>query len=388
MTLPVTQRFASGMIGRGSAWLRRSPVAALVRRPILAFALAASALASVYWGVVASDRYTSEATVIIQRTDLGAKAGLDVGALLGGTGGADRSDQLLLRNYMLSIDMLNKLDAALHLRAHYSDPRRDPLSRMWSQDTASERFHEYFLSRVSVDFDEYAGVLVVKAQAFDPRTAQAITQMMVGEGERTMNALAHALARDQVGFVERQVAELATRYRQTRQAVLRFQNDKGMVSPQDSAAHLAASVNALEGKRTELQTQRTALLGYLAPQAPGVVELDTQIAAIDQQIVREQGRLAAPAGKTLNSTVEEFQRLELEAGFAQDVYKTALVALERGRVEATRNLKKVTLLQKPTLPEYPAEPRRFYNTLVFILIALLLAGVAHLLAAIIRDHKD
>jgi capsular polysaccharide transport system permease protein len=388
MTLRFTQRFAPRMAGRGSAWLHRRPLAALIRRPMFALALAASALASVYWCVVASDRYTSQATVIIQRTDLGAKSALDVSSLLAGSGGADRSDQLLLRNYMLSVDMLDKLDAALHLRAHYSDRSRDPLSRMWSDDIASEQFHEYFLSRVSVDFDEYAGVLVVKAQAFDPRTAQAIARTMVAEGERTMNAMAHALARDQVGFVERQVAELATRYRQTRQAVLRFQNDKGLVSPQDSAAHLAAAVNALEGKRTELQTQRTALLGYLAPQAPGVVELDTQIAAIDKQIAREQARLAAPAGKTLNGTVEEFQRLELEAGFAQDVYKTALVALERGRVEATRNLKKVTLLQKPTLPEYPVEPRRFYNTLVFILIALLLAGVAHLLAAIIRDHKD
>lgn len=78
----------------------------------------------------------------------------------------------------------------------------------------------------------------------------------------------------------------------------------------------------------------------------------------------------------------------MEAAFAQDVYKTALVALEKGRIEATRTIKKVSVLQSPTQPEYALEPRRFYNTLVFILVAMLLAGVAHLLAAIVRDHKD
>jgi hypothetical protein len=55
------------------------------------------------------------------------------------------------------------------------------------------------------------------------------------------------------------------------------------------------------------------------------VQLNQQIAAIEKQIAQEQARLAAPSGKTLNATIEEFQRLEMEAGFAQDVYKTALV---------------------------------------------------------------
>jgi len=78
----------------------------------------------------------------------------------------------------------------------------------------------------------------------------------------------------------------------------------------------------------------------------------------------------------------------MEAGFTQDVYKTALIALEKGRVEAIRTLKKVSLLQTPTLPEYALEPRRLYNTLVFTLVALMLAGIVQLLMAIMRDHKD
>jgi len=372
-------------VGNGA---RFKLLSAMKRNRILAAAAIACLVTIVYWSLVASDRYVSEATLIIQRTDLNESKSLDVGVLLGGSSTVNRPEQLLLRNYMLSRDMLSKLDAKLHLRAHYSDARRDPLSRLWSKDTSQERFYDYYLSRVTVDYDEYSGVLVVRAQAFDPRMAQAITRMLVAEGETAMNDMAHALAQDQVNFIQKQVGDLAARYAATRQAVLHYQNTHGMLAPDELAAHLNGAIDALQAKRTELQTRRTAELAYLAPQAPGIVELDSQIAAVDAQISAERARLAAPTGSTLNSKVEEYQRLQLEAGFAQDVYKTALTALERGRVEATRDLKKVTLLESPTLPEQPVQPRRLYNITVFILMTLLLAGIAHLLAAIIRDHKE
>ena len=99
-------------------------------------------------------------------------------------------------------------------------------------------------------------------------------------------------------------------------------------------------------------------------------------------------RRAGQRAHTFNRVIEEYQRLELEAKFAQDVYQTALVALERGRLDAIRNIKKVSVLQSPTLPEYPWEPRRLYNIVVFVLCVMVLAGITHLIAAIIRDHKD
>ena len=368
-------------------WLHEEMAPALLRRRIIGAAVIASLLAAVYWLAIASDRYVSEAHVIIQRTDVTGGQGMDFSSLLGGAGG-NRADQLLLRDHLLSVDMLKKLDAALNLRAHYSDSNRDPLSRMWFQDAPIERFHRHYLSRVSVEFDDYAGVLMLKAQGYDAETAQAIATLLVREGERFMNGMAHDLAQDQVTFLEKQVAQMNQRAMQARQAVVRYQNKKGLVSPMATAENIGAIVSRLEAQRTELQTQRSALDAYLVPNHATIIQLDQQIAAVEKQLGQEQAKLASPKGRTLNRTVEEFQRLEMEAAFALDVYKTALGALERGRVEATRTIKKVSVLQAPTTPESAVEPRRFYNTLVFMLVALLLAGVAHLLAAIVRDHKD
>jgi capsular polysaccharide transport system permease protein len=359
----------------------------LLRRGIMGTAVMACLLAAVYWLAIASDRFVSEAHVIIQRTDLPGGQAMDFVSLLGGAGG-NRGDQLLLRDHLLSVDMLQKLDATLHLRAHYSDTGLDLLSRMWEQDNPIEWFHRYYLSRVSVELDDFAGVLVIKAQGFDARTAHAITALMVQEGERFMNGMAHSLAQEQVAFLEKQVTQMGQRTMEARQAVLRYQNQKGLVSPQATAENIAGIVSRLEAQRTELQTQRSVSQAYLVPKHPNIIQLDQQIAAVEKQIAKEQAKLASRSGKTLNRTVEEFQRLEMEAAFAQEIYKTGLVALEKGRIEALRTIKKLSVLQAPTVPEIAMEPRRFYNTLVFLLLALLLAGVAHLLAAIVRDHKD
>lgn len=366
------------------AWL----IPLLLRHRVFGAALIASLLAIFYWGIIASNRYVSEAHVIIQKTDITSGQSMDFGNLLGGGGGGGRTDQLLLRDYLLSVEILKKLDDKLHLRAHYSDWHYDPVSRMWFESTSMEQFHLHFLSRVSVEYDDYAGVLVIKTQAYDPKVAQAIAATMVEEGERHMNAMAHGLAQDQVSFLEKQVADMSSRAIQARQALLNFQNRKGMVSPQGTAENLAAIINTLQAKLTDLQTQRSALQDYLMPDSANLTVINQQISAVKNQIRQEQARLVSPNGKTLNNTVEEYQRLQMNADFALDIYKTALTALERGRVEASRNLKKVSLLQSPTEPQYPLEPRRLYNMVVFILVALLCAGIIHLLSAIVRDHKD
>lgn len=357
------------------------------RHSIFSAALLASLLTALYWGFIASDRYVAEARVIIQRSDLAGGQAMDFSSLLTGTGGTNRADQLLMRDHLLSLDTLRKLENSLQLRQHYSS-QGDLLSRLWDAQAPLELFLEHYRSRVDVELDDYAGVLSIHAQAYTPQMAQAIAAALVAEGETTMNAMAHALARDQVDFLEQQVTQLQGRAQAARKALLQYQNSKGLLSPQATAANVAAIVNSLEGQLADLQTRRTSLLAYLQPGSAGVVELSQQIAAVQKQIAVENARLVAPGGKTLNASVEEFQRLELEAQFAQDVYKSALMALEKGRVEATRTLKKVSVLQSASLPEHPLRPRRLYHLLVFVLSIFLLAGVLQLLTAIVRDHRD
>ena len=347
-----------------------------------------AALTVIYWLVVASDRYVSEANVIIRKTDSVSAPTLDIPLLAPGMGGVNRPDQLLLRDYLLSVDMLKKLDAKLDLRSHYSNWQRDVISQMWFKDASIEWFHRHFLSRLSVEYDDFAGILRIKVQAYDAPMAQAISAMLVAEGERYMNQLGHELAEAQVNFLTQQVSQAQLRFQQASQALLNFQNNKGLLSPQATAESINALIAKLEEQRAQLETQLASLPRSLDRDHPNIVLLKQSLAAVDRQIEQEKAKLATPSGKTLNASMEEFHRLQMEANFTQDLYKSSLAALEKGRIDATRMLEKVSVLQSPTLPEYPMEPRRIYNTIATLLVAAMLAGILKLLEGIIVDHID
>jgi capsular polysaccharide transport system permease protein len=244
------------------------------------------------------------------------------------------------------------------------------------------------LSRVNIEYDDAIGVLVIAAQGYTPEMAHAITKLLVEDSEKFINDMFHLIAREQVIFLEKQVAEKGEVLNQARQAVLAFQNANQILSPQGKAETLASIVGRIEGQLSELKGKREAMLGYLNPKSPDIAHINLEIKALEKQLGKENSRLASIEGKTLNRTLEEFQRLEMEAKFAQDIYQTTLVALEKGRIESTRILKKVSIVQSPTMPQYPIEPRRIYNIFLFALAVLVMMGIMHLLAAIIRDHKD
>jgi capsular polysaccharide transport system permease protein len=374
------------------AWsgLKQSLLSLTLFRQTVRLIFIAAILAMSYWLAIASNRYVSAANVIIQQTEAISRPSFDISSMLGvaGIGGANRPDQLLLREYLLSVDILKKLDAALDLRSHYSDWRRDPVSRMWFKDASMEWFHRHYLSRVSVDYDDFAGVLRIRVQAYDPETAQAIARMLVQEGERYMNQIGHELAEVQVTFLTNQVDLAQQRFLQASQALLNYQDRKGLVSPQATAESINTIIAKLEAQRTDLETQLASLPTTLVKNHPNILMLKQSIEAVERQIAQEKAKLASTSGNTLNYTVEEFERLKMEVTFTQDIYKTALLALETGRMDATRTLKKVSVLQAPSLPEYPMEPGRIYNTVVTLLIAAMLAGIVKLLEGIVRDHVD
>lgn len=357
----------------------------LVKRPpYWLVALLAILLSTVYWTFVATDRYVSQANVVLQSADV-SMPGAGLAAILPGSGS---NELLILRDHLQSVDMLRRLDAALDLRRHYSQGHIDRLSRLKGADVPMEKFHRHYLRRVSIDLDEYPQILRVSAEAYDPGVARAIVTLLLREGEQHMNRMAQRLAAKQVEFIEVQVDDLRLRLEEARYALLNYQNEMGLVSPTATVESISAVIANLEGELARLNARRAALGASQSERSPEMVSLHHEIEALRNQINNERARQAARSGDTLNLLSVEYEALGLQVEFAREMYANAMAALENTRVEAARSLKQVSLLQEPTHPEYPTAPRRVYNITVFTILALLAGLIAHLLAAIVRDHRD
>ncbi|WP_339927244.1 chain-length determining protein [uncultured Cobetia sp.] len=342
---------------------------------------------SFYWTFWASDRYVSEANVVLESPQVSMPS-LDVSSLLTGGGSSNSQDMLLLRDYLLSTDMLKYLVKNADFRKHYAGSGADFFTRLRDEDAPLEKLHEYYQKRVSVELDSYAGVLRIKVEAFTPEKAHQIASLLLSQGEAQMNLLGQRLAQEQVEFLEQQVAVLEKRFNATREALLSYQNENGLVSPTATVESLSTVVATLEGQLASLKARRSALSSYQSKRSPEVIRVNSEIKALNDQIESERNRLARQGGNALNALSSDYQTLQLKAEFAQQSYSGALEALETTRIEAARKLKKITTLQMPTMPEYSAVPRRLYNTIVFVCIALFVSVILSMISLIISDHRD
>ncbi|WP_290702985.1 chain-length determining protein [Amphritea sp.] len=343
-------------------------------------------LVSGYWAVWATDRYVSESNIVLESPQI-SMPDLNFSSLLGGGSGGN-NDMLLLRDYLLSVDMLRKIDQELGFRSHYASNDVDFFSRLSSVNVPLEELHEYYLSRISVELDEYAQVLRIKVEAFTPEVALDISSMLLREGETHMNTMGQRLAAEQVRFLELQVSELSDNFQNTRKDLINYQNLNGLISPTGTVESLSAVVAELESSLATLQAKQTMMASYQSSTSPAVIRVASEISALRQQIAKERARMAQQSGNALNTLSAEYQTLELKVLFAQESYSGALAALQSTRIESARKLKQISVLQSPTLPEYPVKPKRLYNIIVFVVIGLFITLIMHMLVLIVRDHRD
>lgn len=358
---------------------------ALRKSPHWVIAAVAIVLVSFYWLVLAEDRYVSKATVVLESPQV-AMPEISFSSLMGG-GGGNTKDLLLLREHLLSVDMVRVLDAQLNIRNHYSE-NGDFFAKLRDPSVPIEDLHEYYLRRVEVELDEYAGVLNIYVQGYTPEFAHSMASLLLEAGENHMNEMGHRLADEQVRFLERQMVRLEERFNDTRAQLLEFQNEHGLVSPTSTVESINQVVATLEADLARFQAQRNALASFQSSQSAELRQVERSIAALRDQITEQRDRLAQATGNSLNRISAEYETLELQAQFAQETYSSALAALENTRLEAARQLKQVSVLQSPLMPEYPTEPNRLYNSTVFAIITIFLAFILSMMIMIIKDHRD
>lgn len=353
--------------------------------PTWVIALLAIAAMAFYWFAWAQDRYVSKATVIVQSPQL-STGDVSVSSILGGSGG-NAKDLHLLRQYLLSADMLKQVEEKLAFRKHYST-NGDLFARLDDRDAPTEKLHDYYKRRVSVELDDYAGVLNIRVQAFTPAFAQKMVQLLLKAGEKHMNQMGQRLAGQQAQFLSKRVQYLQKRLDKARSRLVKYQNKHGLIAPKNTIKSINQIVATLEGKRSELNAHQKAVSSYKSSNSAEVTRIKREIKALRKEIKQQRNRLTAAKGSALNEVSAGYKELEMKAKFARENYSAVLSSLENTKLEAARKLKQVSALQSPLLPEYPTRPDAIYNITVFTIVVLFLAFIGNMLILIVREHRD
>ena len=347
-------------------------------------------LAAIYLGIFAADRYVSESVVVVRQEGaaVSVPSGMDALSSMFGTSTAAREDQYMLQAHILSIDMLQQVNAKLDLRQAYSRPKLDFIFRL-DREATLEEFHDYYASRVEVLVDGESGLLIIRTQGFTPGIAQSVNQSVVEISERFINESSHRLAREQMGFAESELENAREKLDDVRDRLLAFQEQHGILDPSAQAAANTGLTAELQAMQARHEAELKGLQAYLNDDAPQIKALQAQTAGIRQQLQAERLRsLTNEGGQSLNVLAGNYQELLAELEFKMDAYRGALTALETARIESTRKLKSLVLVGSPALPESAEYPRRIYTLFALLMGLLLLYGIGRLIVATIEDHQE
>ena len=117
--------------------------------------------------------------------------------------------------------------------------------------------------------------------------------------------------------------------------------------------------------------------------------MQAQITGIREQLKAERQRGVTDAeGMSLNVMAGEYQELLAELQFVSDAYRGALIALETARIESTRKLKSLVLVESPALPQSAEYPKRLYALFGLLMGLAVLYGIGRLIVATIEDHRE
>ena len=338
-----------------------------------------------YLALFASDVYLAEAKFAIRSQN--QQQSLDMLSTFFRTNSSSLSDSYIVQNYIQSMDMIDKVDAKLHIRDHYADRSHDIWYRLTRNATQDEMLR-YWSWVVVTTFDPDTSILTVQVKAFSPQMAQAVCQAILDASEALVNAMNDRARTDAISQAQAEVARAEARIRTAHEAMRQYRERTVILDPQAVASGLYSLVNQLEGEITKTTAELAEASTYMQADSPRVVMLQNRLAVLQKQLQSEKARLASQmqGDKPLSALVSEFQSLTLEEEFAQKQLTSAMASLETARVQAESKSLYVESFQKPMVPDESLYPRPIVFSLVFMLAAAVLLGLVSLIVAAIREH--
>ncbi|MFC3051691.1 Wzz/FepE/Etk N-terminal domain-containing protein [Kordiimonas pumila] len=343
------------------------------------------ALAAVYYALIASDRYVTEARIYVKSSNASSSVMPQLQMLTGAQG--DSQDAVMINAFFQSRDLMELMEKEVSFSDHFSHSGADFLSRLKDGANAEDRL-EYFKKRLSASVSPDSGLIVVRGQGFTPEFSHKFVEAVIRAGEAFINSTGQKIATEEIAFVEKELNRSRDALARARDKLLSFQNDNGLLNAEATGASMQKVVSEMEAELVRLHTEEKALSSYLNSGAAELVTLRSRIEAIENQLKQERQKLASTDETSINEVNATYQELEMELKFATDLYQTSLVALEKARVESYHKLKHVVVVQSPAIPDSAEYPRKLYDLITLFVTLSLAYGVVMMIFATIREHRD
>jgi capsular polysaccharide transport system permease protein len=342
-------------------------------------------VASIYWGLIASKQYVTEAKFALRSGET------SMIAAIGGAGGAQAEQQIqdaqVVVKYVLSRAIVDALDKKIDLRAKFSRPEIDYFSR-FDADDPIETLEKYWKKRVDASVDVMSGIISLHVRAFTPQDSLAITENLIELSEQLVNDMSTRSRRDALSQARAELTRAEERLKAATAAMRDARNTEGVIDA-------PAAAEAINKVITELRLELAAAEENLALQesaaandSPQVKLLNARVRSLRSQIAEYSAQIASNNEKndSLAGHADVLSKHQLEVSLAQQQYAAAATGYERARVDLESQRAYLSTFLRPTLAEKSIYPRRWLEWAIIVVPASIGWAILAAIAFLVRDH--
>jgi capsular polysaccharide transport system permease protein len=358
-----------------------------INRLFLLTVIVPTVLATLYFGLIASDVYVSESRFVVRSPD--KQMGTGLGALLKGAGfSRAQDDSYTVHDYVLSRDALKEINDKLGVGKAFASSQVDLFSRFGGLDfdLSFEALHHYYQKKVEMLQDSASSISTLTVRAYTAQDAVGINQKLLELSEALVNRMNERGRQDLIRSAALEVSNAETKAKAAGLALSAYRTAKGVVDPERQATAQLQQVAKLQDELIATKTQLAQLKAF-TPQNPQIPAMQLRAKTLQGEMDIETGKVTGD-GRSLSNKAADYQRLALEREFADKQLGSALASLELARNEAQRKQVYIERIVQPSLPDLAMEPRRLRSILATFVLGLVAWGILSMLLAGVREHQD
>lgn len=348
---------------------------------------APTALAAIYYLLIASPRYVSEAHFVVRSANVSQPTTVGMALSVAGFS-TSANEAFAVHEYLTSRDGMKEMQKRFDLRAILGRPGADALSRYprpWEGDS-EESLYKAFQRFLTVGHDSGTGISTIRVQAFSAREAQALNLAMLDSGETLINQLNERAAANALRDAERDRQAALAAAETAKQALTAFRTSTRFLDPRAEAAESTQVSVTLLVSIAQLKAERDQLAAE-APASPQLPILNRRIAGLERQVEDARARLAGGAD-SLAPKLGAYEDLVLQREIAERRVSQAEASLLTAQQDASRQKLYLERIVSPSLPDKGSEPRRWRAILTIFASSLLAYAIGWLVWAGIREHRQ
>lgn len=357
-------------------------------RFFLATVILPTVIAAIYYGLIISDVYIAEAKYALRANSNTASTTLFDSILSSSSGYVPpNEDASIVREFIISRDMVIKLDNILSIRNRFASTDIDVFSR-FNIDASMEDFLKYYRGKIEVGIDAYTNIITLRVHAFDPVVAHDIAKTIIELSEELVNTISTRVVEDTLQFARSEVEDAEIRVRAASDALTQFRSDTNSINPAEETKAVLGIITELETLLAAARTQLIEAQSFMQSSSPQVQVLKGKVKALEKQVLDERTRLSSQEGAGTGYTrlIDDYQPLILEQDLATKRYASALASLELARIEAQRKQRYIVPFVQPQIPDKALEPNRTKSIITVFLGLCIVYAIGGLIWAAIKDH--